>query len=75
MGGDIYFYSHPENPHPFTTQQLEVIQSASFSQIICTTTGLDSIPKVFFLAENEFNNTKVPCSNFKRFDVSAWNNI
>lgn len=75
MSGDVYFYSHIENPYPFTNQQLEVIGSASPGQVLCTTTGLDSIPKIFFLVENETNNIKVPCSSFKRFNLTSWSNI
>lgn len=38
--GDIYYYSHKENPNPFSDAQLASIRNYTLSNMICTNTGL-----------------------------------
>jgi len=37
--GDIYYYTHKENPYPFTAAQIASIRKYDLSSIICTNTG------------------------------------
>jgi hypothetical protein len=72
MGGDAYFYSHPTNPYPFTSDQLTAIKAMQSPSIICSTTGLTSIQKIWSLVENTSYNTKVPCTVLPKMNVTAW---
>lgn len=47
MGGDIYFYSHPENPYPLTTAQSDAISKFSVSNLFCTNSGLKETNKLW----------------------------
>jgi hypothetical protein len=72
QGGDIYYYTNPSNPYPFTQEQLAAIKSYEFSNLICVNSGLDSVAKRWLLVENQTKNPKVPCINFPQIDLSAW---
>jgi hypothetical protein len=71
MGGDAYYYSHKTNPYPLTTAQINTINSFSFLNLICLNSDLDLVPKFWFLSENAAV-PKVSCSNYRKFDWSAW---
>lgn len=49
MGGDIYFYSHPENPHPMTKAQLDAISRYSVSHLFCANSGLNETNKLWYV--------------------------
>jgi peroxidase len=72
MGGDSYFYSHPTNPYPFTSDQLAIIKKQIIQNVICSTTALTSVQKITFLVGNPSYNQEVPCTIFPKINVSAW---
>lgn len=72
VGGDIYFYSHPENPYPFTSDQLTVIKSFSMRHVICLNSGLSAVNKGWGYNVNAPGNSEVPCTLFKVPNLSAW---
>lgn len=71
MGGDIYFYSHPENPHPFTKAQISAILKYTVPNIFCTNSGLKETNKIWSLTPSAIN-PKVDCKNYPQMDLSAW---
>ncbi|KAG4079788.1 hypothetical protein HA402_014919 [Bradysia odoriphaga] len=71
MGGDIYFFSHPENPHPFTTEQINAIRKYSVSNIFCANSGLNETYKYWSLTPSAIN-PKTKCADYPPMDLSAW---
>lgn len=47
MGGDRYFYSHPENPYPFKKTQIDAITKYSVSNMFCANSGLNETNKLW----------------------------
>lgn len=41
--GDIYYYSHKENPYPFTAAQLASIRNYTLLSMYCTNSGIKEI--------------------------------
>lgn len=71
MGGDIYYYSHPENPHPFTKAQVDAVLNYTIVNIYCTNSGLMETNKFWSLAPQSIN-PKVSCKDYPQMDLSAW---
>ncbi|KAJ6648728.1 Peroxidase [Pseudolycoriella hygida] len=71
MGGDIYFFTHPENPHPMTTAQIDAISKYSFSNLLCTNIGYKETLKLWAYTPHPVNPT-VDCKYFPPMDLSAW---
>ncbi|KAJ6628978.1 Peroxidase [Pseudolycoriella hygida] len=71
MGGDRYFYTHPENPHPFTKAQIDAVRSYQIPHIFCTNSGLNETNKIWSYINNP-TNPKVDCKNYPPMDLSAW---
>jgi Animal haem peroxidase len=75
MAGDIYYFSHPLNPYPFTPAQLEAIVGYNFNSLMCNNAGLDSIPPYWFLVENPLFNSQIPCAYFQPLNLAAWKEV
>lgn len=71
MGGDIYYYTHPENPNPFTKEQLDQIQTFSMIHLYCLNSKLKQTNANFAFTHASFN-PKVDCSSYPLFDLSPW---
>lgn len=71
MGGDIFFYSHPENPHPFTKAQIDAIKNYQISHLYCTNSGLKKTNEMWSYTTS-VNNPQVDCKNYPPMDLSAW---
>lgn len=71
MGGDIYFYSHPENPYPFTKAQIDSVLKYPVPNIYCTNSGLKETNQFWSYAPSALN-PKVDCKKFPPMDLSAW---
>lgn len=71
VGGDIYYFSHPENPYPFTAAQIVAIRKYKIPNIFCTNSGLKETNEMWSYTPN-INNTKVDCKNYPPMDLSAW---
>ncbi|KAG4073064.1 hypothetical protein HA402_009483 [Bradysia odoriphaga] len=71
MGGDRYFYTHPENPYPFTQAQIDAIKKYQIPHIYCANSGLKEIVKLWSYTPNA-NNPKIECKNVPLMDLSAW---
>lgn len=71
IGGDIYFYSHPENPYPFTTDQMNVIKGFSMRHMICLNSNLTKVNANFGIRGGA-PNVELPCSSFGMPNFSAW---
>lgn len=71
MGGDIYFYSHPENPYPFTKAQIDAIHNYTVPSIYCSNSKLKEVYKYWSLTPGP-NNPKIECKNVPPMDLSAW---
>lgn len=74
MGGDAYFFTHKTSPYPFTDAQIEAIKSIKFNNLLCVNTNLDYVNALWYILESEVN-PKLPCSESKQMDLSAWKNI
>lgn len=72
MGGDIYFYTHPENPNPFTKAQIDAINNFGVPNLYCTNTGMKETNKLWSYVPYPVTNPKVDCKNFPPMDLSAW---
>jgi hypothetical protein len=75
IASDAYYYSHVNSPHPFSSAQLQAIETFEFNHLICINSGLQSVAQNWLLVANNNDNSLVPCSNFKQIDLSAWKNI
>ena len=75
MAGDVYFFTNPSSPHPFTAAQIQAIKDFSFNNLVCVNSGVESVPKSSFYVENNSDNPKVSCSQFKSMNVEAWKNV
>ncbi|KAG4071048.1 hypothetical protein HA402_001485 [Bradysia odoriphaga] len=71
MGGDIYFYSHPENPYPMTKAQIDAVGKYSVSNLFCANSGLSETNKLWSYAPHAVN-PKIDCKHFPPMDLSAW---
>jgi peroxidase len=71
MGGDIYFYTHPENPYPFTKKQIAAIQNYPVPNLFCTNSELKEMNKLWPYVPHQMN-PKESCSSFPPIDLSAW---
>ncbi|KAG4066176.1 hypothetical protein HA402_014476 [Bradysia odoriphaga] len=71
MGGDIFFYSHPENPYPMTQAQIAAITKYSTSNLFCANTGLKETNKLWAYESHPMN-PKIDCTKFPPMDLSAW---
>lgn len=71
MGGDIYFFSHPENPYPFSPSQLEAIKAYSMTNLYCANSNLKTVNRIFSFVPSPFNQ-KVECTNLPVMDLTAW---
>lgn len=71
MGGDRFFYTHPENPHPFSKAQIDAIRSYQIPHLFCTNSGLKETNKLWSYTPNS-DNPKVDCKNYPPMDLSAW---
>lgn len=47
VGGDIYYYTHPESPYPMTTAQIAAINKFEVPNLICTNSGLKETSKLW----------------------------
>jgi peroxidase len=74
MGGDAYFFTHKTNPYPFTQEQLDAIDEFSVNNLICTTSGLQSVQFAWAYLESAAN-VQVPCQMFKPLNLTAWQGI
>lgn len=71
MGGDIYYYTHPENPYPFKKAQIDAIQSYAIPNIFCANSGLKETNKYWSLTPSQ-KNPILSCKSFPPIDLSAW---
>lgn len=46
-GGDIYYYSNPASPHPFSAAQIKAVHDYSISSLICANTKMSGTAKVW----------------------------
>jgi peroxidase len=72
VAGDIYFYSHSENPNPFTKQQIDAIDAFKVNNLLCTNSGLKEIPENWGFLAHPTLNPMMKCSSFPPIDLSAW---
>lgn len=47
MGGDSYFFTHPDSPHPMTKAQLDAISKYTVSNLVCANSGLKETNKLW----------------------------
>ncbi len=71
MGGDIYYFSHPENPYPFTKAQIAAVANYTVPNIYCTNSGLKESVKLWSLTPSAINPT-IKCTEYPPMDLSAW---
>lgn len=72
MGGDRFFYSHPENPHPFTAAQINAIRQYQIPHLFCANSGLNETVKLWSYIPNSKVNPKVPCTEYPPIDMSVF---
>lgn len=71
MAGDIYFYSSPSSPYPFTEAQIYAVQNFTFSGLLCANSNMKNINKLYGFTPSSVN-PKVECENVPQIDLSAW---
>ncbi|CRL07712.1 CLUMA_CG020666, isoform A [Clunio marinus] len=71
VGGDVYFYTHKVNPHPFTDSQIHAIDSFTFNHLICQNTNVEFVPKNWLIVESP-TNPRVACRDYTRFDFQPF---
>ncbi|KAG4079905.1 hypothetical protein HA402_015036 [Bradysia odoriphaga] len=71
MGGDIYYFSHPENPHPFSTAQINAVRNYTIPNIFCANSGMKDTNKYWSLTPSAMNPI-TKCTEFPPMDLSAW---
>lgn len=71
MGGDRFYYSHPENPHPFSAAQIKAIESYAVPNLFCANSELKETNKLWSLTPSAIN-PPVKCSDIPLMDLSAW---
>lgn len=69
--GDIYYYTHKENPYPFTAAQIASIRKYDLSSIICTNTGFKQTNLLWPYKTGPIS-PLVDCSTFPEMDLSPW---
>ena len=75
VAGDVYFFTNPSSPYPFSAEQITTIKKFSFNQLVCANTGVESVPGKSFYVGNESNNAKVNCCDFAPINLDAWKDI
>ncbi|KAG4078673.1 hypothetical protein HA402_015263 [Bradysia odoriphaga] len=71
-GGDIYYYSNPDSPYPFTSEQIEAIHAYSISNLLCANSEMTETAQVWPYAPDPKVNPLVSCDTFPPMDLSAW---
>lgn len=74
ISGDAYFFSHANNPNPFTQAQLKSISNFSFNQLLCVNSDLEFTNKNWARLEDS-SNPKVACSSLKLMNLKPWLNV
>jgi Animal haem peroxidase len=74
ISGDVYFFSHSNNPNPFTPAQMKAITDVSFNHLICTNSKIEFTNQNWLLVDS-LKNPKVSCRNFKNMDLKSWLNV
>lgn len=70
--GDLYFYTHTEQPAPFTKRQLTEIRRASLARVICDNTpSIHEVQKDVFRVPSDGNKI-VSCNDIKKINLEAW---
>jgi peroxidase len=69
--GDVYFFLNPASPYPFTASQLDVIKGFSFSHLVCSNSGVESVPKSSYHVPSN-DNPNILCSSLKSINLDAW---
>lgn len=46
-GGDVYYYSNPDSPYPFTADQIAAVHNYSISSLLCANTGMTETAAVW----------------------------
>lgn len=46
-GGDIYYYTNPSSPYPFTKDQIAAIQAYSISNLLCANSNMTETAQVW----------------------------
>ena len=46
-GGDIYYYSNPNSPYPFTQDQIDAVHNYSISSLLCANSGMSLTAQVW----------------------------
>lgn len=72
MGGDIYFYTHPESPYPFTKAQIEAVQKITNVHLFCINSNLTHTNNIFAFVNNPVFSPTVECANYQPLDLTAW---
>ncbi|VVC28478.1 Haem peroxidase,Haem peroxidase, animal type [Cinara cedri] len=68
--GDRFFYDVLGQPGSFTPDQIQTLKSITFGNVICATSGLQSLPEDIFIAPNRFTE-QYSCEHFP-LDLKAW---
>lgn len=71
-GGDIYYYSNPLSPHPFSDAQIQAVHAYSISGLICANTNMTGTAAVWPYAPDATVNPMTDCSAFPPIDLSPW---
>jgi hypothetical protein len=71
VAGDAYFFTNPDIRIPFTSAQIDTIRKFSFNHLVCTNTGVQSVPKSSYYVPSA-DNPKVSCSDFKPINLDCF---
>jgi Animal haem peroxidase len=74
VSGDAYFFSHSNNPNPFTSAQLKAIKDVSFNHLVCTNSKIEFTNKNWLSIDN-LKNPKIRCCSFIEMDLKPWSNV
>jgi Animal haem peroxidase len=74
ISGDAYFFTHANNPYPFTQAQLNAITEFSLNGLMCSNTDLEFTNKEWVHIEDA-TNPKVACSTFAPMNLQPWLNV
>jgi peroxidase len=72
VSGDIYYYTHPESPYPFTEAQITAISNYAFSNFFCTNSNLTEVNSMWPAPYIPLLNPKRKCTDYPEMDLSAW---
>ncbi|XP_063844981.1 chorion peroxidase-like isoform X3 [Scylla paramamosain] len=70
--GDRYWYQNPNQPRPFTPEQLDSLGRVTLAGIMCSHLRLTHLQPHVFLAASYTENPILPCSQYNQLDFSAW---